>query len=1058
MADPKITFEEVEKVRKQKEENEAKYQAKVQQQVKDTKKVHEQFETRRYTRKAELVQLIRAWREELSEDPEVLKDSTLEKLFRDVEEYAKWDVTATHSTSMNDLEHVKRSILGVKWGTKTEADLVADIFERTKKYLEKNEENMSIKREDKKEEERIAKRQIMAENLHMFLEDQINGFLPPVPDGGHHIKVKDQNIKTLSWWDGLWDYRDRPLFPHDPTPGDISQGALGDCYMVAVLANVAGSDPDKIKEAVRDNGDGTVTVRLFKRVPTKVYPPIETEKDKLEPYYVTVEKTAPMIHGGLNCLWVAMIEKALVASGMAVDRKYKGFYGQPVPENIDELYEKYKDMPQTLRPTKEECPWLYDEDNNFVKWQPDYEHIEGGWSVEFGETFLGEGYEGYKMDLDNIRKVAGKDIAYDYMMTLLERESHKSFVDQARKLLDAQESADKRMENAYKLFKAVKSGEIRPRSLVLELGENGLLKGLDKLKPDKSYQYFAQAIDTTITNLLYNSNIDDKSTNDFLSQIHEGVKKQLEEARFNSKEESNVQELLKDFEEDISYIAEGISGRYPVSYLKRYEEIRKEIEEGHIVGVSSPYDEKGDRNADGGINYQHAYNVLGVTEEEINGKAYKFIIVRNPHGTDLVPEYDFNRIPPKAVNGRDPKSEGIFKMELSHFMSHMASVNFNGKNLTKEQNREVQQKRKEVAFQSHVAPYSRLFAIIDKDLVEAMKGPNANERVKNLQAKINEFLPGFRKHPNMAKHDIVKDIAKDILKTEQLDPVSKRAVKGTIRLLDLYSKGIQDPMAEISKNISGYSLHKEKSIYDLMDMEGKDELSEVTKLDEEEATKILKILKDVDSKFINSSEQFKNMREQIKQFGVAFANLKQVPGTENKDKYIKSLQNLAKAGKEYLDFKENQRKQPDGSVKYHSDREIKRVEAAQKITEYALTKSRNLLEMIKAEEMRIAEEAERIEQERIERERWEAEREAERKEWERKEAERKERERIEQERKEAERKERERIDEEARKEARERLEKLKAQEKEEEEEFDWATALEEANEMIDEMEDDGISM
>ena len=68
------TFENIESAAKAKEEKEKAYQGKVQEQLTGTKMRHGQFERRRYTRKAELAQLIAVWREELKQDPEVLKE------------------------------------------------------------------------------------------------------------------------------------------------------------------------------------------------------------------------------------------------------------------------------------------------------------------------------------------------------------------------------------------------------------------------------------------------------------------------------------------------------------------------------------------------------------------------------------------------------------------------------------------------------------------------------------------------------------------------------------------------------------------------------------------------------------------------------------------------------------------------------------------------------------------------------------------------------------------------------------------------------------------------
>lgn len=74
-----------------------------------------------------------------------------------------------------------------------------------------------------------------------------------------------QNIKLpsgMSWK----DMKDEPLFSHEPTLSDIQQGGVGDCYFQAAMAELVVSEPEKLKECMRDNGDGTVTVRLFRKV------------------------------------------------------------------------------------------------------------------------------------------------------------------------------------------------------------------------------------------------------------------------------------------------------------------------------------------------------------------------------------------------------------------------------------------------------------------------------------------------------------------------------------------------------------------------------------------------------------------------------------------------------------------------------------------------------------------------------------------------------------------------------------------------------------------------
>lgn len=59
--------------------------------------------------------------------------------------------------------------------------------------------------------------------------------------------------------------RDDALFPHEPSVNDVEQMGLGDCYLQAAAATLVLNNPEKLKEGMQDNGDGTVTVRFFKK-------------------------------------------------------------------------------------------------------------------------------------------------------------------------------------------------------------------------------------------------------------------------------------------------------------------------------------------------------------------------------------------------------------------------------------------------------------------------------------------------------------------------------------------------------------------------------------------------------------------------------------------------------------------------------------------------------------------------------------------------------------------------------------------------------------------------
>ena len=58
-------------------------------------------------------------------------------------------------------------------------------------------------------------------------------------------------------------FGDVPLFgPGGPLIGDVHQGSLGDCWLIAALASVAEADPARLERMITDNSDGTYTVTI----------------------------------------------------------------------------------------------------------------------------------------------------------------------------------------------------------------------------------------------------------------------------------------------------------------------------------------------------------------------------------------------------------------------------------------------------------------------------------------------------------------------------------------------------------------------------------------------------------------------------------------------------------------------------------------------------------------------------------------------------------------------------------------------------------------------------
>lgn len=156
-----------------------------------------------------------------------------------------------------------------------------------------------------------AKELIIFHRYKLYFDTNFNGALEEVPAGAIHDDYSDTEIATGLWYSSNHDASDLPLFAKEPTVDDIEQRLLGDCYLQAALISMVQQDPQAIKRCMRDNGNGTVTVRFFKK---------DAPEQPLIPKYVTVTKTVPKSLGmdtfSANNLWVQMIEKAYVASGL----------------------------------------------------------------------------------------------------------------------------------------------------------------------------------------------------------------------------------------------------------------------------------------------------------------------------------------------------------------------------------------------------------------------------------------------------------------------------------------------------------------------------------------------------------------------------------------------------------------------------------------------------------------------------------------------------------------------------------------------------------------------
>jgi hypothetical protein len=136
---------------------------------------------------------------------------------------------------------------------------------------------------------------------------------------------------------------DGDLFTHPPCVGDIMQGNLGDCYLLAAMNSILTRPGgcQLIQCIMKDNGDKTVTLRLWKQ---GQYHYVRVKKTLVRTY---TEKTLGIRHGvgdvlhNQAALWPSMLEKAYLMFirklPLDASRIYKALEGGAGHEALEAL-------------------------------------------------------------------------------------------------------------------------------------------------------------------------------------------------------------------------------------------------------------------------------------------------------------------------------------------------------------------------------------------------------------------------------------------------------------------------------------------------------------------------------------------------------------------------------------------------------------------------------------------------------------------------------------------------------------------------------------------------
>lgn len=87
---------------------------------------------------------------------------------------------------------------------------------------------------------------------------------PTVPTAPTTVSLDDPSLLTKHTTDTTWKpVEGGKLFVDGVSFDDVVQGSIGDCYMVAAFSSLAAKDPKIIENAIKDNGNGTYTVRFY---------------------------------------------------------------------------------------------------------------------------------------------------------------------------------------------------------------------------------------------------------------------------------------------------------------------------------------------------------------------------------------------------------------------------------------------------------------------------------------------------------------------------------------------------------------------------------------------------------------------------------------------------------------------------------------------------------------------------------------------------------------------------------------------------------------------------
>ncbi len=438
--------------------------------------------------------------------------------------------------------------------------------------------------------------------------------------------------------------KDQPLFPHDPTLKDFGQGAVGDCFLIAAISSLVVRAPGKIKEIMKDNRDGTVTVRFYDRSAKKYL-------------YVKVDKTIPekidengrkKDRGAVGALWIKILEKAYAS---VRDKSTRQLSRRKGDSNYWEAGEGLSDEALTeLTGIEAKSTWMYDKAISMFKGRLKNVNSFGDYKMETPALLYYE--EMHPKDRQ----------AFDYL------NKHRVPLRKKAKL----KAELKRNEKVEKLLEKVMTLEVHEMEInVMDREDFGevMVKAYRKLE-----EYMAIA--KTARREGHTLKLRDLAQTDIPETLRE-----LLTVCWNlcEKQGSQLEEVasgmmngyLKKINEPGNYVED-----YTQSEEELFAKIKDSLDGGGYVEMGTRKFKVEKRQIQGttgedylnGIFAGHAYAVLRTESHQIGNKVKKFLRMHNPHGVSvplyqLGPDQKLKRV---GFNPAKIDDEGIHYENYTH--------------------------------------------------------------------------------------------------------------------------------------------------------------------------------------------------------------------------------------------------------------------------------------------------------------------------------------------------------------------------------------------------------